>query len=287
MSDALQDLSPPEMQAKAAAMGWIAPEHYRGDPERFITAEEYIRRGEEVIPIIRANAKKLEEKLEASARKNAELESALREVNANMAEFTQAQKEMMKERLDAQRRELLAERKQAREEGNDELLDDVESRLDENRDAKAKLEATKPPAPEGTPGTVPQPTPEQQARYAAWVDRNPWFKGETDSDYMLAALAQRYGVEAVQKGKEGDAFFAYVDEKMTPHLRRAPAPDKTEGGGRGSGGGGGGGSRGYASLPPDARAQCDADERRFVGPNKVFKTSAEWRSHFASQYFGE
>lgn len=289
MSEQLQDASPPEVQAKAASMGWIAPEHYRGDPERFITAEEYIRRGEEVIPIIRANAKKLEDKLEEALSKNAALEASLREINANMAEFTKAQRETMKERLEAQRRELLAERKQAREEGDDTRLDEVEEQLDANRAKRSALDS----APEGKAApnaggdTPPAPTPEQLARFESWRNQNPWYGRDDDEGAMLTALSYRFAQQALKAGKQGEAFFAFVDEKMAPHLRRSPAIDKTEGGGRGSSNGGGGGSKGYAALPADARAQCDADERRFVGPNKVFTTQKAWRDHFAAQYFGE
>ena len=281
------DNSPPEVKAEAAAMGWIAPEQYRGDPDRFTSAEEYVRRGKEVIPIIRANAKKLEEKLERALAENAELAASLKAINANMAEFTQAQRETMRERLEAQRRELLAERKQAREEGNDELLDDVEERLDANRQKRAAIDAEPKPKEAPSGDAPPAPSAEQLARFNAWRSENPWYGREDDEGVMLTALSYKYAQQALKEGKQNEAFFAFVDEKMAPHLRRAPAVDKTEAGGRGSSGGGGGGPRGYASLPPDAKAQCDADERRFVGANKVFKTPAEWRAHFTAQYFGE
>ena len=53
-------------EAEARKMGWVPEDEFKGDkkPAKFLSAEEYYRRGEEVIPIIRARNKDLEKKVE-------------------------------------------------------------------------------------------------------------------------------------------------------------------------------------------------------------------------------
>ena len=48
-----------EQRTAAESMGWIPPERFKGDPERYIDAAEYIDRGEKVLPIIKENNKRL------------------------------------------------------------------------------------------------------------------------------------------------------------------------------------------------------------------------------------
>jgi len=55
-------------ETKAKAMGWSPKDEFRGDPDRWVDAETYVRRGEEFIPFLRANNKKLEEELGAQAK---------------------------------------------------------------------------------------------------------------------------------------------------------------------------------------------------------------------------
>ena len=52
---------------------------------------------------------------------------------------------------------------------------------------------------------------------------------------------------------------------------------------------GNGGTRGktYADLPADAKAACASFERDLVGPNRRYKTVAEWHTAYATQHFQE
>lgn len=259
-----------DVESEAIALGWSPREKWRGDPENWIDAETFLRRGKEILPLLKASNKKLEDNLRAIQNENSFLHSSLEEMRSNMAEFASSQREMLKNRLEEQRKELLAQRKVAREEGDDEILDGIEQQLDENREAAKKLESS--------PSSVRVKEPPE---FLAWRSANSWFEGESEDDVMLTALAFRYGQEAAKKGLTNSAFYSYIDQKLAPRLRKAPPADKTESGGSVGVSGG----KGYNALPPDARAICDADEKRFVGPNKMFKTREEWRTHFISQYF--
>lgn len=52
-----------DVTEKARMMGWIPPEEFKGDPSKHISAEEFVERGENLMPILKANNKKLIEEL--------------------------------------------------------------------------------------------------------------------------------------------------------------------------------------------------------------------------------
>src|SRR5574340_886397 len=67
-----------EIQAKAEQIGWIPPSRFKGDPERFIDAEEYIERGETVLPIIKEQNKRLHSELDTLKAEAAKTTAALK-----------------------------------------------------------------------------------------------------------------------------------------------------------------------------------------------------------------
>lgn len=55
-----------DYEAKARSMGWAPPEDFKGDPSKHIDAETFVKRGEEIMPILKARLKGLEKRLEQS-----------------------------------------------------------------------------------------------------------------------------------------------------------------------------------------------------------------------------
>ncbi len=275
------DTSTPEQQAEAAKLGWSPIEKWRGDPEGWVDAKTFLDRGKTMLPLLKATNRRLEEQVAELTRANASLKGEIGEINSNMKEFLESQKAMLRDRLADQRKQLLAEKKSAREEGDDAALDEIDEQLATNREQVKKLESDEPAKKKGE--TPPQKV-EDPPEVIAWRQANPWYGGPEEDDVMLTALAGKYAAEAMQRGLTRQAFLDYIDEKMAPRLKKSAPASKVEGGGP-SGSGGGGSSKGYNALPPDAKRQCDAEEKRFVGDKKVFKTKEAWRAHFVSQYF--
>jgi len=269
-------MSEATVEDRATQMGWVPIEKFRGDPAHWVDAETFVKKGEEVMPLLRANNRRLEEKAEILARSNEELKKQLAGITANMGEFLETQKEILRDKLVRQRAEILAELKAAREDGDVAKEDTLREQLDENKEQKKALEA-KPTAP-------PAPPPTDPPEYAAWKSRNAWFDGKSLEDQRQTALAMQFGREAAARGLKGEAFFKYIDEQMES---QRPAPvDKTEGG-RPSGQSSPavGGEKSFKSLPPEAKAHAEKEAARFVGPNKLFKTKEAFQAHFAEQYF--
>jgi len=44
-------------------------------------------------------------------------------------------------------------------------------------------------------------------------------------------------------------------------------------------------AKSYAALPAEAKAACDAEVNRFVGPGKKYQTADAWRARYAEIYF--
>ena len=255
----------PEVLAEAKADGWAEKEQWRGPESAWVDANEFVRRKHNVLPLLRKENEKVNSALQATQQELAAL-------RGNMNEFIKYQQEQTVARLADQRKQLMAEKREADEAGTDARVVEIEEALDENAAARAEAKAPKVVVP-----TAPAIPPD----LAAWQATNEWF----GKDHRKTGLAMGLGREAAAKNLEGKAYFDYIDAGMKEVFSPPSLPSKSEGGGPSGGSSGGTGK--YASLPAEAKAQCDADAKRFVGPNKMFKTPEAWRENFVKLYFEE
>ena len=275
--------------SRAKGMGWVEKENFRGDPNRWTDAATFLKRGDEVMPILRANNKRLEEtvgltkqQLEAQTQAFKELQGSVQQLQAFYAENAKQQAARI-------RRELMGELKQARKDEDVEAEVEIQSKLTKLDQAPAPA-----PAPTAAPVTAPaqQPNPEQNPEYLQFVKENPWFQ----QDKILASAALAIGDTLVAEHRgtlRGKAFFDEVAKQMRDRFpeqtgARERGTSRVEGS-RGSGGSSGGNSgsgTSFADLPSDAKAVCKQEAEKFVGPNKAFKDMASWQAEYAKIYFG-
>lgn len=278
MSDEIvvESKATPEAQAEAEKIGWIPPTRFKGDPERFIDADEYIERGQTVLPIVKEQNKRLHSELEAvraeSRRTAAALQQAQRAIEQMEERHTVAtQKAVENARLQL-KQQLAAASEAGDHEGVAELTDQLV--LMNKAEVKAEKKAETPPP------FVPDPD------LVAWNADNPWYGKDKRKTALALGIAQELR-EAGEKSV-GRAFYDKVGAEVEATLEvKEPPTSKVEGARNGSDNEprNAGGKKGYASLPADAKAACDADSRQFVGPTKRYKTVAEWRSRYAEIYF--
>ena len=69
---------PIEVQKDAERLGWIPPSRFKGDPTRFVDADIYIKRGEEVLPIVKEQNKRLHTELDSLKRESQATAHALK-----------------------------------------------------------------------------------------------------------------------------------------------------------------------------------------------------------------
>jgi len=274
-------------EAEARAEGWRPLEQYKGDPNKWIDAKEFVERGENILPLVKAQNGKLKNDLEATKRTLAEMRESMDNFKLFHEETTaRLQKEKKAEYARAEA-DLKKARTEARENGDLDKVDEISDAIADLK-AEAKAEETK---------TKKAPTAQSQDAilkdpvYQAWAKENPWFGDDTDKDNARRSrLAVAVGQEI--RAKNPNISMADFLEQITEEVEETfgaakkssrETTSKVEGSRRGNGGGG----KGYADLPSEARKQCDEDIKRHVGPNKVYKTVKEYQSYFANLYFEE
>lgn len=267
---------------RAYEIGWRPQAEFKGDPEKWVNAAEFLRRGEEILPLVKAENKRLHDKTDTLAAEISRLTAALGEQRKSMDEMARFNLEQLGEKLAEQKRTLTAQLREARKDEDDDRVAAIEDQLEENADRRKQLkEAPKAAPTPQTPQSVPE-TPE----YKAWTAKNPWFGGASRLDQAKTAAAQQFGIEAARAGKRNQAFFDHVDEAMAEAYPPSQGRGDPTEEGRPSGGGGSNSSsdKGFNGLPAEAKAKAREQSGRFVGANKMFKTEAEWFSYYAKQY---
>jgi len=276
----VESTAPMEVQREAEAMGWIPPTRFRGDPERFVDADVYIKRGNEVLPIVREQNKRLHGELEAIKAQSAQQAQALKAAQDAIAQMEERHTVATQKAVEDARRQVKAQLAAASEAGDHEGVAELTDQLTKLKDAEA-------PAPKTAPAAAPEPfVPPPEL--VEWNRENPWFGTNKRKTSLALGIAEE--LRDAGETLQGRAFFDKVKAELERELGGTlePRNDKVEGG-RGTSDSGGSGPRGktYASLPKEARDACDAESRRFVGEGKKYKTQAEWRSRYAEIYFGE
>lgn len=270
-----------EVQAAAEKMGWMPPSRFRGDPDRFIDADAYIKRGEEILPIVKEHNKRLQAELEALRGESSKTAQALAAAQEAIEQIELRHSVATQKAVEHARAEVKEQLALASEAGDHRGVAELTDQLTQLNKAEEKAEEKPTKAAASAPFVPP-------ADLKAWNEENPWFGKDRRKTSLALGIAQE-----LREGGErstGRDFFDLVKTEMEKTLGgepRATPSDKVEGARNGGSEGERGSSRkGYASLPADAKAACDADARQFVGPGKRYKTADEWRKNYAEIYFG-
>lgn len=277
---AVESQAPAEVQAKAEEMGWIPPTRFRGDPERFVDADEFIKRGETVLPIVKAQLEKERAVNQRTAERLNSVEAALAKATKALEEVEERHSVATQKAVEAARRDVQEQLEAALEAGDHKGAAALTLEV-------AKLER----ASEESPAKKEEPAKQEQVQIPAEVvkfaEENPWYGKDRRKTALYMAICQE--LRDAGDTSTGTTFFAKALREMHKDTDERPSDDKVEGA-RGSGDDaprGSGRGKSFANMPADARAACDADARNFVGEGKKFKTLAEWRSRYTELYFQE
>jgi hypothetical protein len=218
----------------ARRMGWVPKDEYRGDLQHWRGAKEFIERGENELPI-------LKERLRRQDAKMAGLQKTLDSfkgwaTNAERRAYNRAVKDLK----DDQRK--------AVELGDTEAFDRID------RDIVALRKEYTPPPVNGVENQQPQDDlPEELEQ---WAKTNRWF----NADPVMQNLAISYHGKLLEEkpGMSLEENLAAVTAEVRKRFpEKFAAPRKSgspvEAGGRTGAPTG----KGYASLPPEAKAACD------------------------------
>lgn len=280
VAGASQDLTPEE---EARKMGWKPQEEFEGNPDRWVSAEEFIERGKHILPILTKNNDRLKSELSVRDQRIASLSNSLKEAQNAIENLKQYQSEATKRAVEQAKKDIVARLKVAREEGDIDAEVQLSEQLGELRNTeKAASSATE---EDNSNKQVAQPTPELME----WKQENTWF--EQDQERTARFLRIAAALRASGNQSVGRAFVDEVskaekelDAISGNNVNKKPASkvDSSSIGSRPSGS-----VKSFNSLPEDAKKACLDYANKLVGPNKAYKNLEEWKTAYTKDYFNE
>lgn len=278
---------------KAQSMGWIPKDQFRGPEEKWVDADVFVERGEQIMPILRKHNKDLQTKVETLNNQVTTLQTAITASQEAIDGLKTFHAENVKEKVAQARANLMAEIKQARTDGN------IDAELEANNELQqlnlAEVEsAKKPKLNDADLTTKVKLTPEQEqaqrtaeTEFNAWrTEVAPWYG--TDEDKTAVAIAMGNKLRAKGETVTGRAFLDKVVAEVEKVLQGNPRMRTSKVGedSRQSGSSGGDGHS-YSDLPQEAKAQVAKQAGKMVGEGRAFKTLPEWQNYYAQVFFEE
>lgn len=248
-----------EVEERAGRMGWVPLEDFRGDEARWVSAEKFVERGENEIPIMRERLRKMDKTVVT-------LNKTISGMSSTFAEFQKHQQGV----VDRAYKKGLAEVEKKK-------LDAVERNdVDAYKEAVKEGEELKPEAvPEVT--TVDPKLEASKAEFNTWKKDNDWF----DDPELQQYASEISGIVQKQTGLGGIKLYDKVKDQVAVMY-----PKKFENQNRnippvvvGAGGPAApvDGKKTFANLPADAQAACLSFVKDIPGyTKKDYLKDYEW-----------
>lgn len=259
-------------ESEARAQGWVSKEEFRSDERDWVDAETFVRRGREILPIVRKNNEKLLKELNEAKRDAQEAKAAAKEFQ----KFQQEQYERKAQELE----EKLSLIKQAKREAINSGDGDRVVELDDMTDVlKADIQKAK----EAAVVKPIEPAKQDQVvdvNLQNWLDKNDWFGVDKRTTGIANGLAEAIRLE--NPGLQGQAFLQKLDEELEATLpakfgkQKPKNPMDGEALNTSASGRQPKGKRSYDSLPGDAKAACDRFVKQGLMTKEEYIQSYDW-----------
>lgn len=250
-----QEAPAPSIEDQARDMGWRPKEEFKGEEGRWVDAETFVKRGEEILPIVKANAKRDREALDAA-------KAEIAEMRKSFSEFKQYHSQTEKRAHERARKELereLAEAVNAKDfAAVRSITDDIASL---SKDVRTDDQGQ------------PYATPDHAKALNQWKGENAWF----GSDSVMTAAANAIANELEASGVKGADQLAEVAKRMRaefPHKfenERRKAPPAVEGASPPRKA-----AKGWNDLPPEAKATADRWVKQGLLTREQFVRDYQW-----------
>lgn len=165
-----------EVEQRARNMGWRPREEFRGDASRWLPADEFVERGERMLPL-------LQERNRAADRTITDLQRQISEQGQTLNVMLESTRRAEQAGYRRAMQELYQQRARAVEMGDTAAFQAVEQAMRE----------LGPPPPEAPPQPQPQrgqPQANQDPVIQAWVRQNPWFTQNRMANVAMIAAMQ-------------------------------------------------------------------------------------------------
>jgi hypothetical protein len=263
----------PEVVKEAESQGWVPKERFRGNESDWVDADTFVKRGREILPILRKNNENLIKDLQHT-------KEQLKEFREAAEEFKKFQKEAYERKAseyEARIKEIKESRAQAISDGDGQKVNALDDALDQAKEEhKEALQAVK----DADKPSVETPTPASiDPGLQAWLNTNSWF----GQDKRMTAVANGIG-ESIRLEfpmLKGQAFLDKLDEVLAEELpnkfgnkKQSPTSRVESGSGRQSRGGSN--AQSYDNLPADAKAACDKFVKQKLMTREEYVQSYDW-----------
>ena len=247
-------ISTEEEKQRAQAQGWADADQWKGNPEGWRTAKEFLKKGDEILPI-------LKERVDTLIGQVSGLQTALSRKDEIIQKMMKFHDEDKQQAIDSAIKQLKAKRREAITEGNAEAVEAIDDELDSHKDAKRELEQRQKDAEAANTPDTNQTT----VAYQEWIPNNKWY----EEDPQMAADADIIAAQYIDTGrfKSELAIMNAVSRRiktMYPEYfkeqtqgKQAPDGDPVEGAQRTTSRRRKGNKFTYEDLPVDAKKKCD------------------------------
>jgi hypothetical protein len=235
------------VEEKAKQMGHIPKEDWKGDPDKWRPASEYVDRGENIIPILKKRIDDMESDFKIALKANKREVEEAKEAAYNLA--TSQYKEKL-EALDKKELEAFSD-------GDSEAFQKVK---------KAK-EALK--APEAPVKVV--DTPSKNPEFEDWKAKEKWY--ESDPELQKEADIQGFAIAQKNPGKPLSEIYEMTArnvKKLHPDKFKNPNREGSPSVEEGTNGQPINGNNTFASLPSSAKAQYTRLAEKFKAKGRTY-----------------
>lgn len=254
-----------DTEDRARRLGWVPKDDFKGDPDKWRPADEFLSRGEQILPILRRDNEKLHDRLSKFERLIAEKDEATKEV----LEYTRKSEDRAYQRA---RSDIQREIEAAAANADPNTVRQKMAELD-------KLEENKPVAPKQRTEAAASPAVDPEIQ--DWLGKNDWYGkdralngyatdiwSQLERDAPGMTTAERL---AETKKRTVDKF----PEKFGINPRREGAAAVAEPGSAATGRKKTG--KTYEDLPADAKRACDRFVKMIPGYTKEdYTKNYEW-----------
>jgi hypothetical protein len=262
----------PEVVKEAESQGWVPKERFRGNESDWVDADTFVKRGREILPILRKNNENLIKDLNAT-------KEQLKEFREAAEEFKKFQKDAYERKAgeyEKRIQEIKESRAQAISDGDGQKVNALDDALDQ---AKEDLKEAKQAVKEADTVKEASPAPANiEPELQTWLDGNEWF----GQDKRMTAVANGIG-ESLRlefPTLKGKAFLEKLDEVLAEEFpnkfgkKQSPASRVESGSGRQSRGSSN--AQSYDNLPADAKAACDKFVKQKLMTKEEYVASYDW-----------
>lgn len=172
-------------ESKARAMGWVPKEEFKGDPAKWRPADEFVKRGEEVVPILRSRVEKTEQRLHALQQEYEADRTNWEDTFKRMTRMNELALKRQREQLEADRNRRLVE---AAALGDVDTVKKITSEKIPDEEPDERTEAAA-PARQEQPKQKLNPTVQRAVN--EWVDANPWYNEDPELHFAANGVSAR------------------------------------------------------------------------------------------------